>query len=508
MIMTACSSNNETDFEESQSGGGHFILRLTIDGGASYTRAAGLPTGGENGDGLRPGLHHENDIDNITVFYFNAGVDGINGPADTHVHKLCFVEDIDFRPDPGMAVITHDVDITGVLYNYTVNDQFVVIANAGSIGASTLGELRNILMVAPWTSTVDGLKANYSGFTMTSANPSRYQEGKGTSDDPRIIMADIERTAARIDFCTYGSTISGMTRKYNAVDGSPSATVGEVYLTHIRPFNVMSQPSYLSKRLSEGKNSRKNYLADEITPTTYYVEEPHTWEKTNPSSTVLDTWFGGTRYSSISDSWFSSYPVHVSLLGNGFTDGTSVDAIDGDTYYVLDYANENTMTPECTTSSTATGIAMRAIYKPVTVFGSLDGDGMPVVDAGYAYGQTFWRLRPVNTEYDEKQALYFSSQSACQQYRDDHPLQIFEMQKYEDAKCYYVVFLRHDNTSNSPYITPMEFGIVRNNIYRLKVDFTGPGYNEIPDETVQPEGVKPYIYVRKWYHIEHPAIEV
>lgn len=509
ILMVACSTSELTpEIVESESRNGCFILRLTIDGVAFSTRATGIPSGGENGDGLRPGLHHENDINNISLFYFNAGPLGINGSNSTPVHKLAFVENIDFHPTEGQMNVTRDVDITGINYTYTPDDQFIVVANAGSIGATTLGELRNHLIAVPWTSSPDGLKANYTNFAMTSANPSHYHGGKGTKEDPRIIMVDVERTAARIDFCTDGSTISGQTLKYSVFDGKPEQKVGEMYLSHIRPFNLMSEPTYLAKRLSEGQDATKNYLADETTPTTLYVEEPHTWMKNNPSEALLNSWFGASRYGVMTDSWFNSRPVHVSPTGNGYTNGTSVDIIDGDTYYVLDYTNENTMTPECTTSSTVTGIAMKGVYKPLNVFNALDADGMPVVDESYAYGQTFWRCRPVTTVYDETQALYFSSETVCQQYVDAHPTQIYEVLKYDNAICYYVVFLRHDNSPDSPYITPMEFGIVRNNIYRLRVDFTGPGYNEIPDETVDPEGVKPYIYVRKWYYIEHPVIEV
>ncbi|MDE6422957.1 MAG: fimbria major subunit, partial [Muribaculaceae bacterium] len=44
-------------------------------------------------------------------------------------------------------------------------------------------------------------------------------------------------------------------------------------------------------------------------------------------------------------------------------------------------------------------------------------------------------------------------------------------------KCYYNLWLRHYNDENAdPQLSyPMEYAIVRNNIYRVALSFSGPG---------------------------------
>ena len=55
--------------------------------------------------------------------------------------------------------------------------------------------------------------------------------------------------------------------------------------------------------------------------------------------------------------------------------------------------------------------------------------------------------------------------------------------------------------------TLMEFGIVRNNIYRVQVSkISGPG--TVKPDPRNPEYLKAIIYVRKWREVTHPVIPV
>ncbi len=78
--------------------------------------------------------------------------------------------------------------------------------------------------------------------------------------------------------------------------------------------------------------------------------------------------------------------------------------------------------------------------------------------------------------------------------------------KYTGGVCYYFFYLRHSNNVAVIHDT-MEFGIVRNNIYRFKIEAaTGPG---TPDaDPRHPEELKASVYVKKWILVNHPLIYV
>lgn len=84
---------------------------------------------------------------------------------------------------------------------------------------------------------------------------------------------------------------------------------------------------------------------------------------------------------------------------------------------------------------------------------------------------------------------------------------------YENGLCYYPYWIRHSN-DNTIESTIMEFGIVRNNVYKLKVlSFSGLGkpspYDPDIDNPGNPDeesNIKIRIWVRPWKLILHPEI--
>lgn len=515
VIMTACSHDTYESGDDGQNSltSAFVTLRISLAPIHGSSRA-GVPAGGEIGDGLRPGLHHENDVENLTLFKFSSSA-GVNADPSTVVRKLAYVPDVNFHPIDNTT--SKIIPLEGLTYKHEVGDHFIVAANMGNVGGETmtLETLRDHLVEKAWTESADGKKAGFTMFAMSNASDSHYTSGSGTQADPDIIDVNLERIAARIDFCRTGANIDAGTNTllYDVRDGD-NVKVADVYLSHVRVFNGMKSPTYLIKRLAQSSTSPSEYLIDEENPATKYVIEPNIWNKGTNDQDVLDTWFGASHLSkavTLGDSWFRDADrVHTALpsaVNDGFTTSYSWDDIDKAYYYVMDYVNENTMTPENTKSNVTTGVMLKAVYKPLKVNKSLDSDNNPVLDTEYAYGQTFWRYRPIEQSYDETKAVYFSNEAAAVAYKAAHPEILSEITKYTDAKCYYPVYLRHDNTVSTVDIHTMEYGIVRNNIYRLQVSFTGPGYPTMTTD-VDPEGIRPYIFVRKWYKINHPEIEI
>lgn len=530
-----------------------FVLTLTIGSGNDHhSRALSRirPEGGEDGDGRELGQHKENDIENLVLYYYSDPA-GINA-TDAPITKILYKSDVAYRPDitgkpTNTELLEYQLKFSAAEthYDFHAGDHFIVVANMGDVNCSTLSELRDKLVEKAWT--VPGsatCKGDYELFVMSNERESVTTKGTGSEANPHKITVTIERVAARLDFCTDNAastagspTIVPATAEieygkpaliYNVED--KSANVGTLYLTHVRAFNVMEEPAYLIKRCATPEDPTKvTFLKNETEYTTGdfsefpIVTEQHTWVKPIDGSLPdYSSWYGASYFPNITkDTWFTTtdgvtptdvYRVHNTNASDGFSaNGISTN---GDAfcknYYVLDYANENTMQAAASTSHTATGLLLRGIFQPASVYSTAS----PLtLSTTYRAGASFYRYRPLTTEYDETQAVYFDNLAAANAYKALQTDKPGIVETYLHGLCYYPVYLRHDHGDDaSPFrteVTPMEFATVRNNIYRLKCSFTGPGYNVIPPTpSFEPLGIKPYIYVRRWYQITHPEIEI
>ncbi len=108
----------------------------------------------------------------------------------------------------------------------------------------------------------------------------------------------------------------------------------------------------------------------------------------------------------------------------------------------------------------------------------------------------------------ESESLYFSDYDVMKKYQASHPEDNAVVTLFYAARepifnllgftCYYNLWLRHYNDESADPQTayPMEYATVRNNIYRVKVSFSGPGD---PTPTMrEPDTMQARIFVRKW----------
>lgn len=70
----------------------------------------------------------------------------------------------------------------------------------------------------------------------------------------------------------------------------------------------------------------------------------------------------------------------------------------------------------------------------------------------------------------------------------------FGIRTYKDATCYYTWFVRHANDGNDETNGPMEYAIVRNNIYKLLVT----GVYSLGDDVPGDETLRVHLYVNDW----------
>lgn len=336
--------------------------------------------------------------------------------------------------------------------------------------------------------------------------------------------------------------------EYQVIDETGSALKDDnnnvikntVYLTNVLPVNVMKNPSFLFKKVTSDLSSFSltDLAACEsfswggkesptegpyTTPTNLdrpqnYVMERHTTDKSaDGTGGNVVSWFGKSTASTVGN----SNDDGIMNTANGKVSDyyhaapASSDAgFDCDQIAIISYANENTHPIDCFHSNYLTGMAFRAVYVPETIYsgyGEVE-EGDKTVNKPLVWSESdgtptnIYRYSPSKGGVKEKQSLYFTNQAAADAYAKDHPADMAIITEFtaqlHDGKwgftCYYNLWLRHYNDENADPQTsyPMEYATVRNNIYRVKVSFSGPGD---PTPTMrEPDTMQARIFVRKW----------
>lgn len=518
-------------------------LILNINGDPSITSRADSenPLGGEDGNGLRVGKHHENDIDNLCVFAFadlggNLGVAGL--PDNTTVKYCKYVSNVNFKPTHANTyyqnTISTEVDIKFDGKVVSNDDAFLVVANMGDItNKTTLGEIRDYLVTKTLTRPAEADKplADCTLFTMANARNSRNIGGIGTLADPFKVSIDLERTTARVDFM-FEPTLANENKPagtipedilgYKVVDKyNESMQTGWLYISHIKLMNVAQYAPYAIKRLAykEGNDPESGlaYLADEDhvnDEAVKYVIDPYTWNK-RPGGINYRTLYGDTWINAVVNDYNNAFgereavrkystPQTYPNAEDGFNDGWSKDRISGEAYYVIDYLNENTVEKEHTNGNNSTSLLLKSKFVPKEMY-YINGTELATKEANY--GDTFWAMEKMESGKREK--LYFNTMTAADLYKAEHPSATYAAPvEYPNGTCYYTIWIRHDNNGNDALIGKMEYAIVRNNIYRIGVrKVLGPG-SPVPIATENPEDINLHIYLRKWNYMSVPTINI
>lgn len=472
-LLTSCDSyDGEDDGNWVRVSSTYINLSIAVSGGTTYTRAGEEPLGGENGDGREAGFERENDVTGITFILYQ-GADGINS-SDADLDLVCYLPVTRVsKKDEGTTFdkdLTHPNQIESVwetgqqkIGNTSVLDfsktyHAIVIANANlvtELSGKKLSDVRKKTLSSIYTGSPTVPASNCTNFVMatemdnvtfTFDSPKTLGGGAWTKGqdvffdftDKTII---IERLAARIDFHAANSngyktnadnaayTIPGY--EYN-VSGS---STDKFVVTGIVPFNLTNGHAtygieYLIKRLRTNisEATTTQYLINETT--TNYVIDPKTDDKTESVTPSLTSPLANI-YSLIGNSSYPTQPQLDNTTGNPYYHSieamhasSSKSTISEKENVVVCYPMENCLLPESKLYYHATGIAIIGYY-----YQNGTGTGTRYVYLGY---------------------------------------------------------LRHQGEAESydiqPYTTPlalnaamgttkaMNFGIVRNNIYRVSVN--------------------------------------
>lgn len=429
------------------------------------------PACGEEGNGPLGGSPNENKIENFTIFVYRSSL-GPNADASTPIRYAVYA-DADFEiTDRGVRKLIKLND-----FKPTALDRVLVAANCGDLtGLKTLGDVRNHELSTRWRTGQRLI--DYTAFTMASAynydgqvefNKADGTPHSGAENDPFEVNVEIERTAARIDLADVDN------------HGTYEAGADRVNIDNILVVNDNRAPSWLLKRvtLSTTDLSAVDYCGDERIdpaerPLNYVLEPRSLLKSTSTPAADLADWYGASTAANVEANYAS--------LFNATNSFAAIEKNHNGRNYTLAYTNENTQPQEMHLKEFATGIALKATYVP----------------EGFVKGETFWRYSPGDGTNKVK---YFTTENDAEAYKDAHEEEHGTVTGYPGGICYYHAWIRHANVADPSTgnhdCCPMEYAIVRNNVYELSFTFHGPG-TPTPHFD-DPESVVLHVYVRPWH---------
>lgn len=460
MSFTSCVRDNISDFPIANDNSKVFLsVSINVAGEDSRTTRAEdyyfepKPWGGESGNGDHKGETYERTVNNMSMLFFHPAKNDLTD-GEARIEKVIYFPNVS---SDGTRTLAVEVD------SKFLNDtklRFLVVANVGDLSAyqgRKLSDVRDQLITDVFnradnaTFTKTGELDGYSTFVMSSRGQSSLtiKGGSGTEEDPYLIDHMIERLAARIDIMPHTELYefnkkTGLCKYcYNVKQGTD--IIGGFVLEYVRPYNVLTSQEYVFKRTAtDASLANLKYLGleedDGNNQNTNYVVDPTSLNKSEatfkfPKNT--DEYWANETYDDFYQTRIA-HKTHTNSIGGKATFNPETD------YYILDYVKENTSFDN--NEKYATGLVFKGKY-----YEADDWDATNVVPK-------------TGHESNGKD------------------------------KAYTYVIRHSDPTGTGTTSDPMHYGIVRNNIYRVRIDgITGKGS----------DGMKITLNVRKWATYTH-----
>lgn len=486
LLVTACKDDTlpASPAEEEEAGSGVYVSVVVNTGGSNASR---VPTPGEDGDlPKQPGTGDENMVHDLTVFFLD---DDLNNA--TTINASAYFSEKEITPEASGNITRYTVqkEIEGLYVGNTYH--VLVIANAGDL----TNEITDIEGLKNKTfNEVIVTHDTEQWFLMASEKDSGEIEIRANNSEynPTWVTVNVERMTARVD-CAWKDKYEVTSDNMSSDGGNSSQDEKDnVKILGAALVNRYVGNTYAFKRVTNNviTLSDVTYLGDEAADASNYVLDPLTISGKNNSDY--------TYY----------YMEYVNWdIENDFANPKNnvTSEQEGRTYYCLSYARENINTTEQLSETEenervgiqkyATGIMFKAQYTP----------------AGFPEGETFYRYMSLNgsglTLYTAE-ALMDAFPDTFTEENQSAWGDIDGCDVFLNGWCYYVYWIRHaeDNSGN---INPMEYAMVRNNIYQLYVNSISQLGTPEPDSNVEEINTEVHFQVKPWNikNIEVPVFD-
>lgn len=417
----AGSTDDDDGKPDAFKGEAYFTVQVAVAGDTKATSRAAGPQGGEEGDGRETAFENEYKVNNVCVFLYSSTTGISDGGAK--IEQAFYFEKPTEKPGDTRYDKVYTFEKKQCLPIVVSKTYHVlVVANAGNITPiylnKKLSELRDAHLKAFDPTSKNFIMTSEKDATTELTSAGGNATGDGSEANPLTVNIDIERLAARIDidpgdgwYDDSPTTPGTGTYAFDVKDASNNL-VGGFVLESILPYNKLTSGEFCIKRVGNNTGTTLTYLGDETTTSetdktaTNYVIDPWTSGKKVGSTPI------GLEYNvrKLNDaSWPSAkgyLPVRKKVLGTASS------------FFILDYAMENTTFDN--SEEYATGLVFKGKYYELS-----DWD------------TTKKQPKPGKSGTDK----------------------------------YYTYTIRHsDPTGAGSKTAPMYYGIVRNNIYRIKIE--------------------------------------
>lgn len=465
-FLMSCYNYDHEEVEMADASEKYINLRISVST-EGKTRAGEIPADDFNGDGREAGFERENTITGVTVIFYQhaSGINASVTDAATTVIDYCayypvtldtrHVQGTDETPHKDEAIYTTgNRSIKGTPLDVTKSYHMIVVANTNlsssiTAGTTTLAAVREMVSSKAYNGSGKNIDAtnflmaseedatiNFPGTTPTLEGAGRYIY---SFDNIRI-----ERLSARIDFWAkyaysagveyvantgVGTDVDGYEYKVFKSTDVTTPTSNDIFkLVAVVPFNVNTGNEYYIKRTS----TESNYAARSSVDPVYMPHEA-------TGSWVLDYYSNAAKTSA----------THPTQLSNTLTEVRALDGDDAKWLFMKD---------------------VQTTDKKYTL------EGKDNIIVGYPME---------NTIDDNSPMYYYATGLAIYGY--------YYKNGTKDAanttKMVYYGYLRHRGESSGNYTAfeasdlsttetinslgsrpAMNYGVVRNNIYRVSID--------------------------------------
>lgn len=553
VLSAGCTQN---DLGEGLTGGGSkpgsFVTLSLTTPSAPAMRSN--PTGGEQGDGLETGQDYENEVKSAVAFFYQGS--GVNAEGTTRIQAAVpFTFTSHTAGSNGVDRVYTTTPQTVDLDNGTYH--LLLVANPGTewwLGKSlTLGDVRDHIQQQAWKQAADG---GYSDFVMTSAADATVTLNFNPENDPAKATVDVERMAARLDYQADGRYTCQDPQYSNAtVEITGAALVNNLtagsYVTKRVATDVNGTGlSYLGDETPDA-GVQTNYVLDPWTAqkTADYNSFTIGDATAQPASALYGVWFddswadpnqwanyvkAGTSVSAGSETWQrigytlenttaaaeagSRYSTGVVFKAKfhpqgvlNYTDGATFFSYGGNLYASMEdmmqhfYGSVFTKDFSKVTSCTTWGEVKKFITSTLLTNdpsgyytwlknqadSKANDEAVAVADA---QSLTWSRYMLTECGYSKSADGAVTLDQNGKVTRT--ALRPTGVRTYEDATCYYTWWVRHSNDGLDDTNGVMEYAIVRNNIYKLKVNSIYSLGGDIP--TDEDNNLVIEVYVKDW----------
>lgn len=519
---------------------------------------AGTPAGGEQGDGAEAGQQAENVISRAVAFFYQ-GADGANSPANTPILDIADFSfaagsgtDGTVPVDRTYTTQPQSVSLEPGTY------QVLLIANPGTDwwsaplqgGTLTLGAVRDHIQTSAWTTDATGAPAD---FVMTSERDATVALNNNPRENPATATVYVERMAARVDYkaessytCT-DEQYAGATVSIVGAALVNNLTAGSYVLKRVSPDATASSVSYLGQETADATTGAG----------TNYVIDPYTTQKSDPAvKPYYGTWYADNAKPDADPTFWSGLTLRGTALEGtdntgylrigytlentaapadsagrtgivfraqfapqgvtGYTQGQTFFTYGGVIYASMERlmtAVYGTATPVEKTFTAGTDTWQTVLdYAAATLLPS-DPSGYPDWLAEQAED------KEPNTALtaDEAARLGWKAymRAVCGYENTPEPggadrvtinlgdvntravlRRTGGVRTYADGQCYYTYWLRHAADGDNTKASPMEYAVVRNNVYKVDVTSVYSLGGDVPGEDDHNLVIE--VYVNDW----------